>query len=294
MKTPILISSSEAALILNVHESSIRRWNNEGQLEAEHSFGKHRKLSFNSVLQFAIKKELPCEYLKFTCDPGTAYSFIKKFVNDGIHKDLAHFVYDLYKEGQIEDISLIIDIVLNEERLSLTSIFDGFIKSVFVHIGIKWAVGEIRVADEHIISSILDDSLSRYIHKIDTEIDYKKTAVLACIEGNYHTTGLRICQIALKKEGWNVIFCGANTPLADLYATTEKFRASKLVLSLSKPQGISDVIRSVGLLKKYYKYNKDMEIHIGGNAVSDDEFREYRPGFPFFIHNSILTFQENI
>lgn len=292
-KEKVLISSSEAALILNVHESSIRRWNNEGQLVAEHSFGKHRKLSFDSVLDFASKKNLPCQYLKFSCDPGTVYSLIKKFINDGFYKDLAHFTYDLYKAKKIEDISLLIDLVLHEDRLSLTCIFDNFMKSIFVHVGIKWAVGDIRVADEHIISSILDDCLSRYIHQIDTEIDYQKTAVLACVEGNYHTTGLRICQIALKKAGWNVVFCGANTPLADLYAITEKFNASKLVLSLSKPQGISDVIRCVSLLKKYYRYSKNIEIHIGGNAMSDDEFREYRPGFPIFIHSSLLTFQES-
>lgn len=290
----VLISSSEAAAILNVHESSIRRWNNEGVLIAEHTFGKHRKLLFNDVMKFASEKTLSCEYLKFQSDPGIVYSFIKDFCKKGNYKEVARYAYELYSEKKLSDLSLLVDLIFANNQLTLGDIFDNFLKSLFTHVGIKWAVGDIKVADEHIISSIVDDCLARRIYNIQTPVDSNKTAVLACIEGNYHTTGLRICQLALKQAGWNVIYCGANTPLADLYSITENFNASKLVLSLSKPQSISDVIRSVGLLKKYYKDKRNFEIHIGGNAISDDELREYKPGLPIKIHNSLLTFQESI
>lgn len=290
----VLISSSEAAAILNVHESSIRRWNNEGELKAEHLFGKHRKLLFETVMDFAQKKKLNSIYSKFESDPGNIYQLIKIFITKGEYKDLARYTFDLYLEKKLNDVALIIDILINEEKLTLSDVFDGFVRSLFAQVGIKWALGEIRVADEHIISSILNDCLIRKIHQINTPIRKNKTAVLACIEGNYHTTGLRICQIALMIDGWNIIYCGANTPLADLYSITEKYNASKLVLSLCKPQSISDVIRSVGVLKKYYQNKKNLEIHIGGNAISDDEFREYKPGYPISIHNSLNSFQETI
>ena len=58
-------------------------------------------------------------------------------------------------------------------------------------------------------------------------------AVFACVAGERHELGLMMAAIALRRDGWKVVYLGADTPLADAVALARRLSARILGLSLS-------------------------------------------------------------
>ena len=58
-------------------------------------------------------------------------------------------------------------------------------------------------------------------------------AVLACAPGERHELGLMMAAIALRRDGWKVVYLGADTPLADAVALARRLPARLVGLSVA-------------------------------------------------------------
>jgi DNA-binding transcriptional MerR regulator len=96
-------------------------------------------------------------------------------------------------------------------------------------VGARWAVDEIDVATEHFASNVLRARLAGLARGWGQ--GRGPCAVLACPPGEQHDLPLLAFGIVLHRNGWRIVYLGADTPLADLGRTVEETRPETVVLA---------------------------------------------------------------
>ena len=98
-------------------------------------------------------------------------------------------------------------------------------------VGERWEAGTVSVAEEHLVSEAVRSRLGYLLS--DAGGGVHGVAVLACAPGERHELGLMMTTIALRRDGWKIVYLGADTPLADAVALAESLSARVLGLSLA-------------------------------------------------------------
>ena len=101
-------------------------------------------------------------------------------------------------------------------------------------IGDRWERGELSVADEHLVSEAVRSRLSNLV--ADSGGGMRGVAVLACAPGERHELGLMMVAIALRRDGWNAVYLGGDTPIGDALAMAKRLAARVLGFSLSSTE----------------------------------------------------------
>jgi DNA-binding transcriptional MerR regulator len=96
-------------------------------------------------------------------------------------------------------------------------------------LGARWAANEIGVATEHFASNVLRARLAGIARGWGQ--GRGPCAVLACPPGEQHDLPLIAFGIVLHRNGWRIVYLGADTPLADLGRTVEEKRPEIVVLA---------------------------------------------------------------
>src|SRR3954454_24192150 len=86
-------------------------------------------------------------------------------------------------------------------------------------------------AEEHLVSEAVRSRLGHLL--ADAGGGVHGVAVLACAPGERHELGLMMATIALRRDGWKVVYLGADVPVADALALAEATSARVLGLSLA-------------------------------------------------------------
>ncbi len=84
--------------------------------------------------------------------------------------------------------------------------------------------GALTVAEEHLVSEAVRSRLGHLLG--DPGGGVRGVAVLACAPGERHELGLMMAAIALRRDGWKVVYLGADTPLADAVALAAAARGA--------------------------------------------------------------------
>jgi MerR family transcriptional regulator, light-induced transcriptional regulator len=96
-------------------------------------------------------------------------------------------------------------------------------------LGDRWAKGAIGVATEHFASNLLRARLASLTRGWGQ--GRGPCAVLACPPGELHDLPLLVLGVVLHRNGWRVVYLGADTPLADLGHTVEEKRPDVVILA---------------------------------------------------------------
>jgi MerR family transcriptional regulator, light-induced transcriptional regulator len=137
---------------------------------------------------------------------------------------------------------------------------DGVVRPLLREIGDRWENGEISVAEEHLVSEAVRSRLGHLL--ADAGGGVRGVAVLTCAPGERHELGLMMASIAMRGDGWKIVYLGADTPLRDAIALAEKLSARVLGISLS----LAD--RADALEKSLRRTPDDLSIVLGGPAAS--------------------------
>jgi DNA-binding transcriptional MerR regulator len=96
-------------------------------------------------------------------------------------------------------------------------------------LGARWAMNEVGVATEHFASNVLRARLTGLARGWGQ--GRGPCAVLACPPGEQHDLPLIAFGIVLHRNGWRIVYLGADTPLADLGRTVEEQRPEIVILA---------------------------------------------------------------
>jgi MerR family transcriptional regulator, light-induced transcriptional regulator len=127
-------------------------------------------------------------------------------------------------------------------------------------VGARWERGELTVAEEHLVSEAVRSRLGHLL--ADSGGGVRGVVVLACAPGERHELGLMMAALALRRDGWKIVYLGADTPLADVFALAEKLSARVVGLSVALDEHGAALEREI----RKAKPPSDVRLVLGGGG----------------------------
>jgi excisionase family DNA binding protein len=212
------VSTAEAARLLGVSPSTVKRWSDEGRLRCLRTAGKHRRFDRADVERFQA------ELHDSPLTDFSASRWVKRLVEE----------QDVYR----------VQAALLEERARLGSwwgVADA-LGSVLTEIGERWTHDELTVAQEHLAS----DRLRRAILACAAGQPARSNAprcLLAAIQDDQHNLGLALVELCAREAGWACDSLGPHLPTDDLIRHLETESFDLLAVSASAWSGNAETLR---------------------------------------------------
>jgi len=171
-------------------------------------------------------------------------------------RDHLQAMLDAVESGEPAQVGLLVDQALALHGVDET--FDEILVPLLRTVGERWQHRRLEVGDEHLVTEMVRSRLGHLL--ADAGHGGHGTTVLACAPGEQHELGLMMLAIRLRRDGWRVVYLGANTPVADAVSVAGRQRARVLGISVTTPQNLS-ALEGVGAVD-------DMTIVLGGPAAT--------------------------
>jgi excisionase family DNA binding protein len=228
-----LLRLSEAARLLEVGDTTLKRWTEDGRLSYERTLGGHRRFRRDEVMRLrsqltgeraAPPAPLPLEepdsrrWLDAPGDPTEPTAMMGRLL------------------------------LLRSESRDWAETCDRLCSGLLTEIGQRWSDGKMTCAQEHAMSRSLEVGLAKLGHQFAVSPG-AATIVLACPPGERHTLGLTMVEVVLRERGFRVQFLGGDVPTHDVVETIRKARPVAVGLGASacaRPSGeLSEPARAV-------------------------------------------------
>jgi methanogenic corrinoid protein MtbC1 len=203
-----LWTSADVASAFRVGVSSIKRWTDEGELEAARTPGKHRRYTLEAIHRFARIRGLSTERLPrldeaaFLAEPP-------------IPADVT--LYEALRRGDARAIRHLATPRV-DSLAKQAAFYDRVIGDALREIGYRWEQGELGVDEEHRASYLITDAIDDLRPRAATA---GRTALLACPPDEHHELPLRLVRLVLEASGWRTDYRGANLPWTSLRAAID-------------------------------------------------------------------------
>lgn len=132
-------------------------------------------------------------------------------------------------------------------------------------IGDLWHSGEIRVANEHLASSIVRSFLLNLLESYSIS-DSAPTMISATPRGQEHELGALIAGVVAASSGWKVIYLGASLPAEEISAVVSHLNARVVALSIVYPNDDPHLKRE--LKKLHQLLPAGVSMIVGGRAAN--------------------------
>lgn len=233
MKTQL--STKEVASLLNITETTVKRWSEAGKLPCTKTLGGHRKFYINDILKFAEENSFP---ITGVIPPPLSSKQLKN-LEFGVYTKNYQLVADIFKiealqgdKAGLENLLL----YLYRNHVQFTTIIDEVLHPALARIGELWQEKTIDVDQEHLSSTAVKEALIRLgsilFHKNPNGLN----AICACVEGELHDIGIIAISYALEIEGFQVTSLGIDTPFKSLKTYIQKHKPKLVCLSATSPE----------------------------------------------------------
>ena len=231
-----LISIREAAQLLGISQSTLKRMADQGLVRAQRTPGGHRRFSRSDLLA------------------------ARQVESDGLGRWLDRLL-------SAAPVALVQAALLEEyaDRGSWREVAE-FLGRVLHELGESWARGECSVASEHYAVERLHRALASCADSIPVATN-APTCLLATLSGDSHTLGLSLVEIALRELGWHCHWVGAPIPMSFLSQALDEREPDLVVVTASS---FSDNRRAIA---KEYEHiasaceERAISLVMGGNGA---------------------------
>src|SRR5260221_12327810 len=175
-------------------------------------------------------------------------------------RDYLKAILDSLQRGETAEIGLRLD--QSFALLGVDETLDAVIRPLLRTVGERWAAGEISVAEEHLVSEAVRSRLGHLLG--DSGGGVRGVAVLACAPGERHELGLMMAAIALRRDGWKVVYLGADTPFEDAVALARRLSARIVGLSLAMREHAKALAQALATTS----LPEDVWLVLGGSGAS--------------------------
>jgi methanogenic corrinoid protein MtbC1 len=136
---------------------------------------------------------------------------------------------DALGAGQTDEIGLRLD--QSFALLGVDTTLGSVLHPLLQTIGDRWEKGDVTVAEEHLVTEAVRSRLGHLLG--DAGGGVRGVAVLGCAPGERHELGLMMASIAMRRDGWKIVYLGADTPVRDAAALAAKVSARVLGISIA-------------------------------------------------------------
>lgn len=161
---------------------------------------------------------------------------------------------------------------LIESGTSLAALVDQVLAPAMERVGSLWETSAWTVTDEHLATAAAEAALSAAAAECHPP-RRRGEAVVACVEGDWHSLPSRMLAEVLVSEGWEVRFLGASQPTRLMVEHLARFRPDVVLLSCAVPMALADLAVAVQLI-----HQLGLPVLAGGRALGRDGGRARRLG----------------
>lgn len=156
-------------------------------------------------------------------------------------------------------------ILLNASaKLTQPVLIEEVVIPLVYKIGDMWHEGEIRVANEHLASSVIRSFLFNLLESYPSN-NSAPVLISATPRGQEHELGALIAGVVAASAGWKVVYLGANLPAEEIGAVVSYLNAKVVAISLVYPSDDPSLPKELKKLKQILP--SGVSIIAGGRAV---------------------------
>lgn len=263
----MLLSSRQAAILLDTHESSIKRWCNAEEIACSTTSGGHRRIALSDLLEFAKRSGTTADVLIFEDDAEAAVKGVLTLRRSRVTLDLQITVGQWLLDAQSYKVSALLRLA-RKFGVALPVMYDRLIGSVMKEVGESWARGAFQVGEEHRISEAVLDVL--YGQQALAEQQLRReapTVVLGTMRNEQHITGAMMVRTLLTEGGWKVAYLGRNVPEEDFLLFQQKTNAPLICLSATTTRPPEKIIDAVNRLFILGSESAGFMVAVGGSGA---------------------------
>jgi MerR family transcriptional regulator, light-induced transcriptional regulator len=149
-------------------------------------------------------------------------------------------------------------------KLTQPVLIEEVIIPLVYKIGDLWHEGEIRVANEHLATSVIHS----FLYNLLDSYSFGSSApviISATPRGQEHDLGALIVGVVAASSGWRVIYLGSNLPTEEISSAASQLNAKAVALSLVYPK--DDPHLRSELKKLHQLLPAEVTLIVGGRAV---------------------------
>lgn len=144
-------------------------------------------------------------------------------------------------------------------------LIEELIVPLIYNVGELWHDGEIRVANEHLASSVIRSFLFNLLESYSIN-NADPVMVSATPRGQEHELGALIAGVIAASSGWKVIYLGSNLPSEEISAVVSHLNARVVALSIIYPNDDPQLKRE--LKKLHQLLPSGVTVIVGGRAAT--------------------------
>jgi len=149
-------------------------------------------------------------------------------------------------------------------KLTQPTLLEELIIPLVYKVGDLWHNGEIRVANEHLATSVVHSFLYNLLDSYSVSSS-APLIVSATPRGQEHDLGALIVGVVAASSGWRVVYLGANLPSEEISSAADQLDAQAVALSLVYPK--DDPHLRLELKKLHQLLPSDVTLIVGGRAA---------------------------
>jgi len=184
-----------------------------------------------------------------------------------------HYLNSLL-DGDKKQCVQIVTGLLNQD-VSLKEIYLDLLQRAMYRIGQMWENKRCMIANEHMATKITESLIELSSEYFSGKNRNGKTALITCVDKEFHELGARMVAGFMEAMGWNIIFIGSNTPQNEIIELIKEKRPDIVGISNNFYINFSRLAKLVAGIKQE---NPGQEIIIGGQALAEGKsefFSEY-------------------
>lgn len=237
-----IFSTSQLSQLLQVSESTIKRWADGGALKCFKTPGGHRKFRLHDVLDFLDRNGY--DALGFLVRPKEEYEDFRIHwqITRGDWSGLSQVCERLLLAGEREHLFVLMSNCVTRQ-VPLAKVFDLVVMPATSRIKQRWDEGELRVYEEHRATQTLTEVISHLNQVLHKKVKGSGVAVLASPEVESHCVTLAIAALLLEEQGWTVINLGTNTPWVATLECIDDVQPQLVCYGLSAAAQLDEVSR---------------------------------------------------
>ncbi len=222
------VSPKELSLAVGASESSLKRWADEGALQAVRTAGGHRRIAIDEAVRFIRMTGLK------VIDPGAIG--LPEIASASTSTSSRTAPADELSAALIEGNGpkakgLIVSAYLNGQ--SAGHIMDGLITPALHQIGELWKHDPKGIFIEHRATSLCVEAINQLQSLFPSTASDAPAAVGGALSGDIYTIASLMAATTLVADGWHVTNLGAQTPVESLLLAAEATAAKLIWVSVS-------------------------------------------------------------
>jgi DNA-binding transcriptional MerR regulator/methylmalonyl-CoA mutase cobalamin-binding subunit len=162
---------------------------------------------------------------------------------------------------------------------------------LMTEVGDRWHKGRFNIAQEHMISAVLNNLLGSLI-RMYTREDTPCRILFAAPAGEQHVFGIMTAAMLAARGGLGIIYLGAEMPAEDILDAATKGKVSGVVLGVKGVNGRDTTIQHLKTLAQ--NLPRHIELWIGGQLDHDLKQATERPAGRRNIMVSLLQLEAQL